>query len=293
MSPDFKTIVGKKLKKPGEKTSKKACLAIITGKEIGKTYTLKKEETIIGRNEESTFQINEDLISRKHAAIILQDKNKVKLIDLESTNGTYVNFKKIKEAYLADGDKITFGQTTLKFIFKDPLEVNFHDEIYKLAAMDGLTQIYNKINFKEHLDKEISLVKRQKTPLSIAMMDIDFFKKINDTHGHQAGDYILATLAGIIKKCLRKEDVFGRYGGEEFCILLKNTTIDKAFKVAEKIRTKIETSEFIYDDKKIPVTLSIGVYAFDESIANGDKFIEKADSKLYESKENGRNQTTK
>ncbi len=288
----FKTIVGKGPKKPGKEPNKKACLVIIAGKGIGKTFFIKEKTTIIGRSAEADFQIDDDMVSRKHCEIIIQDNEKVKIIDKGSTNGTLVNFEKIQETELKDGDKIYLGEIVIKFVYKDALEADFHDEIYKLASLDGLTKLYNKNHFKDLLEMEMSKAKRQNTPLALGMIDLDFFKQINDTHGHQAGDFVLVTIVNNIKQFLRKEDILARYGGEEFCLLLCNTNLSQAATVAEKIRENIENSPVIYADKKIPITISIGIKMFDDEITDCDTFIEKADHKLYSAKENGRNRIT-
>lgn len=293
MTADFKTIFGESPQKPKREPKRKAYLYIMSGGEKGKTYPLKKEETIIGRNIDSDLQIDDALISRNHASLILTKTAKVKILDLNSTNGTFVNFNKVSESYLNDEDIIHLGETIIKFLFKDPKEAELNIELYKEASLDGLTQTYNKTHFKELLTKEISFSKRHETPLSLAMLDIDHFKKINDTYGHQAGDYILATLASITLKNLRKEDIVARYGGEEFCIILKKTDIDKGYKICEKIRKLIEKKEFTYDKSIIPVTISMGISQLDEQISTNNDFIKSVDAKLYESKENGRNQTTK
>ena len=170
----FKTIIGSSSKKPDSGSEKKACLAIISGKDIGRTYNIEKAHVIIGRDDDTDVKIDDPLVSRMHA-LIKMENNTYKIIDQNSTNGTMVNFQHIKEATLQDSDKIMVGETIIKFIYKDSIEVDFHDEIYKLASLDGLTQIYNKKHFKELLEKELSRSKRQNASLSLCMFDIDFF----------------------------------------------------------------------------------------------------------------------
>ncbi len=287
-----KTIVSSGSRFPEFQSNKKACLVIISGQDIGKIIQLSKKHTIIGRSDTADITIDDPGVSRQHTAIIIESKDTIILKDLNSTNGTQINYQKITESPLKDDDKIIIANTVIKFIYKDLVEADFHEEIYKLASLDGLTQLINKKHFKEVLSREISRSQRQKEPLALCMMDIDFFKKINDTHGHQAGDHLLVEVTKLIKQQIRKEDVFARYGGEEFCLLLPNSTHESAYTVAEKIRQTIAETTLSFNNKAISVTLSIGIAMLQNASVDGDHFIEYADAKLYHSKQNGRNQVS-
>jgi two-component system, cell cycle response regulator len=284
---DFNTVIGKI--PPQKKNEKDTRLVIIAGNEIGKTFAItNKKEIILGRNESADFILIDPLISRKHASII-KTKDEIKLKDLNSTNGLFVNFNKIKEISLKDGDKITLGTTIIKFLHKDSVETSFHDEIYKLASLDGLTQIYNKKCFFELFKKEINRAKRHETALSCCIFDIDFFKKTNDTYGHQAGDFVLETLANLIKNQLRQEDIFARYGGEEFSILLPENNIKQALKTMNKIRTLVNKTIFHYKPIDISISISGGIQELTPEINTAKTILEHADKKLYIAKKKGRN----
>lgn len=165
--------------------------------------------------------------------------------------------------------------------------------LYNMAFYDALTKVFMRRYFEAWLDQEFARVKRYRTDLSMIMFDIDHFKKINDTYGHQAGDYVLQQIAQVVKENVRAADVLARYGGEEFVICLPETKIDKAFHSAERIREQIEKKEFNYDGKKIPVTISLGVASFRETPEDSvAQFIKDVDSALYQSKEGGRNRVT-
>ena len=134
---------------------------------------------------------------------------------------------------------------------------------------------------------------RKNTPFSVILFDIDHFKKINDTYGHQAGDFVLTELAATVKDMIRQADIFGRYGGEEFLVCLPETKVEKALYSAERLRKAVEEKEFIYDGKRIPVTISIGVASFRQTPEDKvSRFIKDADEALYFSKEHGRNCVT-
>ena len=171
---------------------------------------------------------------------------------------------------------------------------NMYAEVLKHATLDALTGLNNRRQFEVRLRQEVSGAKRQHKPLCSIMLDIDFFKKVNDTYGHAAGDCILKTVAHKIKKSLRESDIPSRYGGEEFCILLPYTKIEEAYSVAERLRKSVEntTIEFKEDENTekvdIKVTVSMGVYEFAET-DNPEDVYQKADKALYKAKTSGRN----
>lgn len=156
-----------------------------------------------------------------------------------------------------------------------------------LSRTDGLTGILNRRALYESLEKEILRSGREKTPLSIIMMDIDFFKKINDTYGHNAGDAVLKEFARRILAELRPYDTFGRYGGEEFIVLLPGAFMYEVLAVSERIRGAIRNKPFDITPSGIQVTSSFGVAEFDFK-ENSDALINRADQALYKAKKNGR-----
>ncbi len=165
--------------------------------------------------------------------------------------------------------------------------------LYDMAFYDSLTKVFMRRYFEAWLAQEFARVKRYHTDLSLMLVDIDHFKKINDHYGHQAGDFVLRELAQTIKISVREADVVARYGGEEFAICLPETTVEKAKFSAERIRKAIEKKRFIYEGNKISVTVSIGIASFSKSPEDSvDKFITDADVALYISKESGRNCVT-
>ena len=172
---------------------------------------------------------------------------------------------------------------------------NVYAEILKHATLDALTGFYNRRQLEERIKQEVSNAKRQKAPLCGIMTDIDFFKSVNDTYGHAVGDLVLKTIAKVIRCQLREYDIAGRYGGEEFSILLPFTKINEAQMVAERLRKTIEDkvidiSKINPDSeiKTIKVTLSLGVYEMKENDNECDLLI-KADKALYQAKNTGRN----
>src|SRR5262249_4012120 len=155
-------------------------------------------------------------ISRHHARIVYESGT-AWVEDLRSRNGTYVNGKKIGvRTELRDGDKLQIGRTTvLRFAFQDALDEAFHENLLSSALRDGLTKLFNKRYLMDRLDSELKFAQRHETSVSLLMIDVDHFKKINDTRGHLAGDAVLTQFAHVLSRAVRNEDVVARFGGEE------------------------------------------------------------------------------
>jgi two-component system cell cycle response regulator len=267
---------------------KQACLVIIYGDELGKKYNLDTNSVVVGRSSKCDIQIDQESISRNHSKIVNTGKS-ILVRDLGSTNGTYVNDEPIEEYVLRDGDLIKIGRTIFKFLSGGNIEHAYHEEIYRLTTVDGLTQISNKRFFVETLEREMARAHRYQRDLSLAMFDLDHFKNINDTYGHLAGDYVLKQLASVVKQKIRREDLFARYGGEEFAIILPEISLATALTFSEKIRQLVEQQEFRFENTSIDVTISMGVATADDKIKEMEALIKVADENLYAAKAGGRN----
>ena len=209
--------------------------------------------------------------------------------DLGSTNGTFVNDVKVSEHALVNGDQIRIGRAILKFMTGSNVEMLYHEEIYRLMTLDGLTQVFNRRYFTETLEKELARSLRYQHRFSIVLFDLDHFKKINDTHGHPAGDAVLRKVAQLVKKNLRTNDVMARIGGEEFALLLPEVGLEGALALAEKVRKLVESERFSFELTAIPVTISLGAAEWIAEIRGVNELLKKADSRLYEAKAAGRN----
>jgi diguanylate cyclase (GGDEF)-like protein len=247
-------------------------------------------ELIIGRAASATVRLNDDGISRRHCRIMMVS-GQLMIEDLGSANGTLVNGELIQQQPLKEGDKIRLGATTtLKFTYQDKLDESFQQQMIDAALRDGLTRTYNKKFFQDRLETEFSYARRHKTMLSLVMFDVDYFKRVNDTYGHLAGDAVLVRLAGIAQATIRTEDVLARYGGEEFAIICRGTALLNAGVLGERLRVRVEQENFDYQGSRLPVTISVGVAALPEANVNtSNELIRDADSALYEAKASGRN----
>ena len=181
------------------------------------------------------------------------------------------------------------GRSILKFMTGENIEVHYHEEIYRLMTIDGLTQIFNRRYFNEALEREFNRSKRYDRSLSLIAFDIDHFKRVNDTYGHLAGDTLLRQMASAVKPRLRREDVFARTGGEEFAVLLPEVELDGALVTAEKIRRIIESTPITHEPHVISCTVSLGVAIVMPGEESPAGVRERADERLYEAKQNGRN----
>lgn len=269
-----------------------ACLVEIYGPALGRKFTLDAAETTIGRGENCGIVLELDNVSRKHCSFLLKSEGAF-LRDDGSTNGTYLNNVEVRGVTpLRSGDLIKVGGAIFKFLFGGELgsiEAQYHEEIYRLTIIDGLTQVHNKRYLLEFLEREMARAQRHQRSLSLVLFDIDHFKKINDTYGHLAGDYVLRELAATLKSRIRKEECFARYGGEEFALVLPETGPENTVYLADKLRKIIEEHPFIFEGKRISVTFSAGVADHQPTHDSALAFIKEADSRLYEAKKRGRN----
>jgi diguanylate cyclase (GGDEF)-like protein len=288
---DTKIASKDELVRPVAKDRDRAYLIVLAGASVGEMYKIAKEKTVIGRGNQADIHVVDDGISRRHAEIV-HDKDGIYVRDLGSTNGTFCNGERVSDHQLKDGDKIQVGSTTiLKFTFHDSLDETFQRQMYESALRDGLTKVFNKKYFLDRLESEFAYAIRHKTPLSLVMFDIDHFKKINDTYGHLAGDYALATLANVVSQTIRQEDVFARYGGEEFAVICRGVDLVGAAAFGERIRRMVAAQHFEYQGTTIKVTVSVGVAAVpDVGMREHAELVGSADEALYTAKRNGRNQ---
>ncbi|MGB5415172.1 MAG: GGDEF domain-containing protein [Polyangiales bacterium] len=266
------------------------CLVVIyapSSKQLGKRFSLVDGEVSIGRGVDNTVILNSDSISRRHAGIEIRAGGYF-LIDRHSTNGTYVNDELVQESQLRRGDQIKIGDTILKFLSGADLESQYHETIYRMTIMDGLTDIHNKRYLVEQLDRELSRATRHGRPLSMVICDIDHFKLVNDEFGHLAGDYVLKEVAQLAKSRIRPDDVIARYGGEEIAIILPETDLDGGVRIADQLRQMIDDETFVFEDEYIHVTVSCGVAQLQPGW-RAYEFVRAADMQLYEAKRAGRN----
>jgi diguanylate cyclase (GGDEF)-like protein len=163
----------------------------------------------------------------------------------------------------------------------------------QMSQTDHLTQVANRRHLLDRLSQELSRIRRLGQPLSLAILDVDHFKHVNDTYGHLCGDQVLVQLAGVLKASLRTYDLVGRYGGEEFCLILPNTDLQDALALVERLRCQIAETQFEHGRLKLGITISAGVTCSQGQPEDfrADTLLSQADEALYRAKTSGRNQT--
>ena len=274
-------------------TTGEDCLVVIhtaVKTELGRRYVLNESLMTIGRGSSNHVVVRSDAVSRQHAQLERRGTDIV-VSDLNSTNGTFINNerKRPNNARLNRGDQIRVGDTVFKFLSGSDIEAQYHAVIGQMAVTDGLTNLSNRKHLDTVMIEEIQRAHRHGRDLSVLMLDIDHFKTINDVHGHLAGDRVIAGLAHLLRQRLRSDDKLGRYGGEEFCAVLPETSLSNAAAIAETLRTLVATHPFPVDNQRLTITVSIGGAALQPHMQCTDLY-RAADEMLYRAKNQGRNQ---
>lgn len=260
----------------------------------GKQFPL-QDGHVIGRAHESKIFIDDRSLSRSHARIDIRG-SEAKVVDLGSTNKTVVNgqvLAPMAPCVLRNNDQVKTGNIIFKFLEMGSIEALTNQQLFEKANRDALTGAFSKGALLERAPEAVKRADATSEPLSIIVFDIDHFKKINDGFGHPGGDHVLKELGHIVgANLIRSMDFFARYGGEEFVLILSNTNQKTAAEIAERIRQTIESTNFVYEGKKVPVAISLGVATKLPTEKEWAPFFNRADAALYQSKQNGRNRVT-
>jgi diguanylate cyclase (GGDEF)-like protein len=264
-------------------------LLIVSGIMLGHQIEVLDAPVTIGRATECTLSLPYPAVSRTHCRIVQVD-GQVFIEDLGSTNKTYVNGQPITgKVLLNDGDQIGVGNSALKFFTGTSTEARYHQELINLATFDSLTGLYNRRHFMTLLEEECGRARREPVALSLIMLDIDFFKKVNDEMGHVAGDQALKLVSKVLGELAKPMMAVGRLGGEEFAVLCRNTSLADAAAHAEVLRQAIASREFRYEGTLRPLSSSFGVATWQASFEATTDLVKAADEQLYRAKGSGRN----
>ena len=260
-----------------------------TGPLMGTRYRLDDACSLVGRTDDCRVRNTDGSVSRTHARID-RAAGGYTVTDLGSTNGTYVNNVLQKHARLADGDYLRIGNCIYRFLAGGNIEGEYHEEIYRLTIVDGLTQLHNRRYLLDFLDRELHRSVRHGRPLAVALLDIDRFKAINDRFGHLAGDTVLRELSAVAQAQVRGDELFARYGGEEFALVLTESDLTRAVATCDRLRQAVAAHPFVLNGEPVPVTVSGGVAGTDGDPGVGrEQLLAAADAKLYRAKADGRN----
>jgi diguanylate cyclase (GGDEF)-like protein len=269
----------------------RAVLTQMTGLEAGRVCSLELPEVTFGRAPTCTHAFDEASLSRVHARLVREGGQYI-IEDAGSRNGILVNEVRVQRQALRDGDRVKLGSAvTLRFQMVDELEEKALVRVFESSVKDGLTGAWNRKYLDERLRQEVAFAQRHRAALSVVLVDIDHFKKINDTYGHLVGDAVLRSTAATMKQAIRTEDLLARYGGEEFVVVARGVDVRSGLQLAERLRIIVERSPMTDDGQMIVRTISGGIASLDccGPMATPERLLAIADDRLYRAKEGGRN----
>ena len=272
----------------GLQTSK-SCLVKIHPAVLGEgLIDLPEHRFLVGRSSDCHLSLSEDqAVSRQHSYFERRADGFV-VVDLASTNGTYVNDEPINERTLATGDLIRIGSHIFKYLSND-VEAQYHQTIFSMIVTDGLTGVFSRRYFEEAREREVVRSQRHRRPLSLVMFDIDHFKSVNDEHSHLVGNEVLREVCRRVAPSIRRDEVFARWGGEEFAVLLPEANREQATVFAERIRRLIADAPIVVGSVELPITVSLGVGSMSGGQGDGHDLVLDADRNLLRAKAAGRN----
>jgi diguanylate cyclase (GGDEF)-like protein len=290
---------------PPTSHERRPALVFMRGEQLAAPIPLERDEVTLGRALEADVRVNDARASRLHARISIEhdaeaNAPRYRLTDLGSTNGTLLNGQPVTDALLQHGDKLSIGEHLIRFDLLDDFDREFQRQLYRLIAHDELTGLLTSKSFFSELRREAARAESEGRPFCVLMMDLDHFKRVNDTCGHLVGSQTLEEIGGLITRALRAGDVAARFGGEEFAAFLLDADCTQAIVAAERVRSAIEEHAFSAtrrgssseENRTLRMTISIGVAAYPDDARDPIELIELADTALYHAKQSGRNRVS-
>lgn len=264
-------------------------LVRVDGPSNGRVHPLSASELLIGRGSASKLRLTDEGVSRTHAKIV-GTGGQYFIQDLDSSNGTLLEGRRIRRAPLMEGDLLQFGpNASFRFCMMDQKQECAMMRLFEETTIDALTRTHNRRFLDKRLDEELAFALRHESDLSLVLLDIDFFKQVNDRHGHGAGDIVLRRVAEVIADQLRTEDILARYGGEEFAVLLRGIPLAGAARVAERVRSAVAGTQVNIGRLALGVTLSGGCASLATCPSQTkEDLLAQGDERLYRAKRSGR-----
>jgi len=273
-------------------TRDRCSVTVLGGAATGALAVMDGDTLVVGRGAECDLQIDDPGLTRRHMQLVRRGNERI-IEDLRSRNGTFVDGELLgRPRAVQDGARVHIGRSTvLRIGLHDALEEEAQRRLYDSAVRDTLTRLYNRRYLDERLHAEVAYAVRHRSPLSVLIIDVDHFKRVNDSLGHLAGDAVLRLTAAVLVRMVRTEDLVARWGGEEFMVLARGTGLRNAHIFADRMRRAIEQMEIPWEGKTLRITVSIGVAAIEgqQTRAEPAVLIAAADGALYEAKRGGRN----
>ena len=270
-------------------------LLYLSGPRAGRCAHLSTGRWVIGRSLDASIPFPHESVSRQHCEVEVARDGTVLVRDLGSLNGTQVNGRAVGGRHplvLEEGDQLRLSAFAhLKFVRQTPREAELHEDLYRAAVHDPLTGLLNRRALDARLAQDFAYAQRHGPNLVLAVIDLDHFKRVNDTWGHDSGDLVLKATAARIREQFRAEDLVARFGGEEFVVVMRGARPDEAMALARRICKRVAVAPVRVPGGAVPVTLSAGVaHAGEHGVESASDLFALADRRLYQAKKHGRNQ---
>jgi len=288
--PEAPTVVRTKVESDDQPAHAEWALVAYAGAALGRVFPLIGGQVLVGRAPDAGVALLDGEVSRHHARILVEE-GRVQVEDLGSTNGTRVNGELVRgRADLHAGDRLAIGGHVLKLVYLDPLERAFHETLLDLSTKDPLTGLANRGSSLAEFQNRFGLSLRYGRPISVVVCDLDHFKRVNDTYGHGAGDFVLHAFGERLLATLREADLAGRIGGEEFLMVLPETDLTGARPFAERLLKAIAATPIPLPSGGLSITCSLGIAERTAADLEAGQLLARADAALYRAKSGGRNQ---
>jgi diguanylate cyclase (GGDEF)-like protein len=272
--------------------AERATLAVLSGLDAGRILMLEGGPLVIGSAAGVDLRVDDAEVSRRHAHVLRALDGTFFIEDLGSTNGTFVGGRRVERAPLASGDLVQIGPSlSLRFAVMSEADASVRRQLYESAVHDPLTRILNRRHLMSHLPREVERAARMGEPLALLMFDLDRFKHLNDTWGHVAGDQVLCAVVEQVARHVREQDLFARFGGDEFVVLLPAATLASGAALAERLRHEVASMRVTISGVAVSITVSIGIASVREIGPTDppERLLTLADARLYSAKAQGRN----
>ncbi len=270
-------------------------LVVLRGAQVGRRYLLNESGLVLGRRPDRADIVipGDAQISSVHCRFERSPEQAWQVVDMSSTNGTLVGGERVVTTKLTDGDRVTIGETVMKFTFHDELEEEFHRLVDHLMYIDDLTGLPVQRVFQVRFSDALLACKRRAAPISVYMMDMDGLKRINDTHGHFVGANSIATVGRRLGALLQSVNgVVSRFGGDEFSAFVPNVDREQARTIGERMRASVADEPITRDQVTVNPTMSIGYAVFPHDGQLPEELTRHADDALYRAKAAGRNRVS-
>lgn len=303
-----------KIAPPTDQVHEDVSLLVLRGPDIGQRFLVKPPGGVMGRQPDCVIKIRDPNISRRHALIEFTNDGRVMLTDLGSRNGVFINGVRVSRAEVFDGNNVQVSNdTVMRVRFQDPLETELLIELQGAIVTDKITGLPNRRYLLDRLAQEMSFARRHNEPVAVVMVDVDDFKKVNDTDGQAGGDALLSGIAKLIRRSARLEDVVARYGGDQFVVVLRRSNADAASTFVERLLKAVRKATFDVGDVPIRASVSAGLASFapepdtrraaagrskkrgakkvevvPSALEEGQRLLDRADAAMYEAKSGGK-----